>query len=184
MNHLEQIKYFYKIKEVERRTSVLSRRESVGEHIFSMLILTQYLLKLSYLALDYQKLTKILLHHDIAEIESGDVFVFDQIHKKEQWEKEIGLNQIVLSPKIPEELREEYLELTADYINKTSIESRYASGIDALDPMIQSLDKKDDWIGFEEEKIRKHNQHRVEEFPEQKQLFEEIIQHLKEIKYI
>ncbi len=62
-------------------------------------------------------------------------------------------------------------------------EAKFAKAIDALDAEIHELDYKEDWKGWTEEFLRRKKGPLVEEFPELKQAFEEIMQYAKEEGY-
>lgn len=166
---------------VERTVLIANggRHQSVAEHVYSMITLGNYLYELKLTKLKYKKLIKHILYHDVAEIEMNDTHLFDQDNSIDGKERERKITTHI-SQNLPIQIREEYVDIANQFLDLNSIEARYASGIDALDPMLLSFNIRENWIGFTEEKIRKHKLHRVEEFPEQLELFELLITGLKD----
>lgn len=173
---LEKIKFLYKLKEVDRYGEVGSRKESTAEHTYSAIILAQHLLKLNKNNLDYEKVTKIILYHDLVEIIAGDVFILDEEGRKDKKENELKALE-ELKNKVPDNLRDEIASLWLEYEDKNSLEAKFAHAVDVLDEMIQSIDRPDLWkkYDFTEAKIRDKKEKDAHVFPETKALFEEII---------
>jgi len=159
------------------------RHQSVAEHIYSMIILANALYELKVTKLNYKKLIKHIIYHDIAEVEMNDTHIFDQDSSIDGKENEKKIN-IKVSQKLPNHIQNEYLNFSNEYLDLNSLEARYASGIDALDPMVLSYDVKENWIEFPEDVIRKYKFNRVKEFPEQLELFDGLIKGLKLKKFI
>ena len=84
MHELDRIFELYKLKQVNRNTNVLLRKESTAEYVFSSMILAQYFLK-KIKGLNENKVMKLLLYHDLVEVYAGDNYTFDvgELKKKE-----------------------------------------------------------------------------------------------------
>jgi putative hydrolases of HD superfamily len=183
MSELENVRVFYKLKEVQRMSSVKDRKESPAEHTWSALILADYFITKFYEdKIDRLKVYELLMYHDIVEIESGDTPLspnHDKSHQKELEQK----SALKLSKKIPEVLSKKYLELFEEFESGTTIEARFAKAIEQLEAEIHEMDYKEDWKGWTEEFLRKHKQKYFKEFPEVEVFFEESIEYCRNNGY-
>ncbi|WP_027375588.1 MULTISPECIES: HD domain-containing protein [Chryseobacterium] len=129
----------------ELRHSWLSdnRRESVAEHTWRvsfMAILLEPLIKEEFHGIDYNKVIRMIIVHDIVEAISGDVFLTEQIKDpsikliKKQKEKEAIK---FITDKLKSSNGEEILELFLEFEDKKSIEAIIANSMDKLEAQIQ-----------------------------------------------
>jgi putative hydrolase of HD superfamily len=172
------------LKEVERRSRVKGRYESSAEHTWSCMILAQYFIPKVSQFLDEKKVMKMLLYHDLIEIESGDTFFFDDNLTKEQSRKEhLALEK--MKKRVPKSLSNDFLSLWQEFEENTTPEAKFSQAIDKLDPIIQSSFKKEDWRknGINEKNLREKKQEFFEPFPEMKSFFEEFIRYAKRNNY-
>ena len=96
-------KYFEEINKLNNivrtgwinRNVPLERRESVSEHIFTMALLSLAVIDKYKLNLDVEKVMKMILIHELGEIDAGDIALpkGDEIKKKYATEL-IGVNRI------------------------------------------------------------------------------------------
>ncbi|MCV6069611.1 HD domain-containing protein, partial [Escherichia coli] len=81
-----------KLKCVLRRTRVKSaegRLENSGEHSWHVALMAVLMEEHANAPVDICRVMKMLLIHDVVEIDAGDTFVYDTAATKEQAEKEI-----------------------------------------------------------------------------------------------
>ncbi|UDQ55301.1 HD domain-containing protein [Chryseobacterium indologenes] len=142
----------------ELRHSWLSdnRRESVAEHTWRvsfMAILLEPLIKEEFHGIDYNKVIRMIIVHDIVEAISGDVFLTEQIKDpsikliKKQKEKEAIK---FITDKLKSSNGEEILELFLEFEDKKSIEAIIANSMDNLEAQIQHNQSKiDTWEEIE-----------------------------------
>lgn len=69
---LQKLRIIYKLKDVYRYASVGDRKESTAEHIFSSIVLADFLMHKYDFGVDMQRVIELLLYHDFAEIYAGD----------------------------------------------------------------------------------------------------------------
>ncbi|HLC71862.1 MAG TPA: HD domain-containing protein [Candidatus Nanoarchaeia archaeon] len=131
---------------------------------------------------DRLKVYELLMYHDVVEIEAGDVNVFDEHKQKDKKEKEMKAAH-VLRKHPPPQLGEKFLILFKEYEDSKTKEAKFARAIDALDAEIQELDYPLDWKGWKEEFLRRKKGPLMEEFPELKKAFEEIMEFAKKEGY-
>jgi len=180
MTDLQKINHLYKLKEVERRGKVNGRYETAAEHMWGTFALAEYFLPKH--GLDELKVFKILIYHELVEIEAGDTFILDVEKMKDKKEREEKAAEVIME-KIPAEMATKFKEYWSEYEEMQTEEAKFCKAIDQLDPMIHSLNKKEDWIenNFTEEKLRELKEHYFEDFPILKEFFEEILAHLNSI---
>ena len=155
MDELDYLKYLFKLKEVERvGKAIKGRGESSAEHTWSSMMLAESFLK-KVKGLDELRVLKLLMYHDLVEIEAGDTFILDdsgdgekEMRERESFEK--------MKEKIPPELVDEYTEMFEEYEACETKESKFARAIDKLEPMIHNLDDRVIWkkTGFNEKVLR------------------------------
>jgi len=175
MHEIDKIYEWYKLKQVNRYTNVLARKETASEHVYSSLILAQYFLK-KIKGLNESKVMKILLYHDLCEVYSGDVYSFD---KKELEEKGRAENEAVkkLLKTLPREIVPDFEESWKEWKERKTRESKFCKAIDVIDPAINELWRPEAWkkFGYTEKKFRETKEPYIQQFPELKQFLEEMI---------
>ena len=101
MEEIFKLYNLFKLKEIERRGRVRGRQESAAEHVYGCLVLAEYFLPKVQQKLDTLKVLRMLVYHDLAEIEAGDTFILDKEKIKTQKEREADAAKI-LRDKIPQ----------------------------------------------------------------------------------
>jgi putative hydrolases of HD superfamily len=136
-----------KLKAVQRKTKPLGleRYENSAEHSWQVSLLALVLAKFANETVDIARVMKMLLLHDIGEIDADDVFFFDSAGRNEVKEKEAaGVKRLLAI--LPTEKANEFWELWNEFENGDSSEARYAKAIDRVMPMLQNLyNNKQSW---------------------------------------
>ena len=91
-----------KLKSILRRTRVKSaegRLENSGEHSWHVALMAILMEEHANAPVDICRVMKMLLIHDVVEIDAGDTFVYDTAASQEQVEKEIkkGVKGIIIT---------------------------------------------------------------------------------------
>ncbi len=137
----EFIKFSEKLK-IELRNGYTSseRKESVAEHCWRMSLFV--MLFSSYLdkKIDLEKVLKMAIIHDIAEILTGDVPYFfhewnKKNKKKKQSQEQTAMNQI--SKMLPKKLGKELYNLWLEYEKNNSYEAKFVKAVDKMEAQIQ-----------------------------------------------
>jgi putative hydrolases of HD superfamily len=166
MSEIGEIKYLFKQKEIERSVQINNRFETVGEHIYGCLILSEYFLdKESLKHINKERVFQILLFHDILEIETGDVSTYDKT--EDDQERERGFLDDV-SNKIPVSMKPLFQSVNQEYEEQQTVEAKFCKAIDRLEPNIQLVDQRD-WVlskGITREKTDNIKLKCIEEFPD------------------
>ncbi len=119
---------------LERNVSCNNRVESDAEHVFSCAMLALEIMEKEKLNLDRYKVLKMLLYHDLPEIDFGDHTPQEKIPKQEKHEKEKAcIKRITKLSKMPE-----ILELWQEFEERKTPESIFAYEMDKLDAIVQS----------------------------------------------
>ncbi|HCG7187867.1 TPA: HD domain-containing protein [Vibrio parahaemolyticus] len=127
-----------KLKSVLRRTRVKSaegRLENSGEHSWHVALMAVLMEEHANAPVDICRVMKMLLIHDVVEIDAGDTFVYDTAATKEQAEKEIKAAER-LSCMLPTDQGQELLALWQEFEAAQSDDAKYAKALDRLIPML------------------------------------------------
>ena len=138
-NIYQYFKEINKLNEIVRtgwvmRNIKLERRESVGEHIFTMALLSLSVIDKYDLKLNVEKVLKMILIHELGEIDVGDISLMDTEGIKTKHEKELkGVTRIA------EVIKEPWiLELWKEFEEKKTDEAKFAYKMDKLQAIIQA----------------------------------------------
>ncbi len=181
MEEIKRLNWLHKLKEVERKNKIKERYENPAEHSWSAMMLATYFMPKG---LDELKVFKMLLYHDLIEIEVGDVFAFDFRARKLQEAKEWKAYE-KLCKELPGNFRTEFKTLWKEFEEMKSPEAKFAKACDKLDPLVQTAFEKSH---FEENQIseamiRESKEQVFREFPELNEFFEKLMNHLRKKKY-
>lgn len=151
MDNLEQqIKFLIeidKLKTIERKTKIISgtRHENDAEHSWHLAMMAIILHKHANQDVDLFKVIRMLLVHDLVEIDAGDTFAYDTHGQGDKYERElIAANRIF--GMLPAEQGKELMELWVEFENKESNEAKFAASLDRLQPLIHNyLNDGDTW---------------------------------------
>ena len=165
-NRLEQQMAFIleidKLKRVDRQTLIVdgTRPENSAEHSWHIALMA--LLMVEHIDqgsdIDLLKVVKMLLVHDIIEIDAGYVFAYDEDEEREEREKKAGRRIFGL---LPQDQAEELYQLWREFEERQTPEAHYAASLDRLLPLVQNyLTGGYTWVKYHipEEKVRKRNQ--------------------------
>ncbi|MFH1063781.1 MAG: HD domain-containing protein [Candidatus Woesearchaeota archaeon] len=186
MKELEELKHLIRLKEVERRGEVGDRRESTAEHTWACMILADHFIKMVKQPLDELKVMKIIMYHDLVEVECGDVFILDTEARKNKKVDEKNGSRI-LADKIPASISKDFLDFFEEFEACETPEAKFAMAMDKMEPIIHwsvYSTKKLKSLGWNEEVIRKTKEKYMEPFPELLKFFNDWIEHMKEEGYI
>lgn len=129
-----------KLKSVTRFNRTLdSRYENSAEHSWQVALVAVLLREYYDAELNMEIVLELLLIHDLGEIYAGDTWVFDDSKKNTSSQRE--LNSISKSiTQLPNDQKENILNLWNEFEFGVSSEARYARVIDALVPLINHLE--------------------------------------------
>lgn len=139
MKKIEFVTTIEKMKSIERRTKIIGidRRENDAEHSFS--IATMAMIFKNYAPhADLDKTVKMLLVHDLVEIEAGDTFAYDTEGYKDKSEREQRAADKIYSI-LPYDIGKNLRALWEEFEEGITAEARFANAMDRLQPVINNI---------------------------------------------
>ncbi|WP_394125671.1 HD domain-containing protein [Vibrio hepatarius] len=127
-----------RLKSVLRRTRVKSadkRLENSAEHSWHVALMAILMEEHANEPVDISRVVKMLLLHDVVEIDAGDLFVYDTAASAEQEEKELKAAQRLFGM-LPQEQGEELFELWTEFESANSADAKFAKALDRIIPML------------------------------------------------
>ncbi|MCS0342093.1 HD domain-containing protein [Vibrio diabolicus] len=127
-----------KLKSILRRTRVKSaegRLENSGEHSWHVTLMAILMEEHANAPVDICRVMKMLLIHDVVEIDAGDTFVYDTAASQEQAEKEIRAAERLFGM-LPCDQEQELLALWHEFEAAQTDDAKYAKALDRLIPML------------------------------------------------
>ena len=128
-----------RLKHIMRRTRLFdnSRHENDAEHGWHLAMMAMALVEYSNKPVDVNKVVRMVLVHDIVEIDAGDTFLYDEAAGllKEEAERKAAERIFGL---LPDDQALELKSLWEEFEARTSAEARFAAAIDRLEPMMQN----------------------------------------------
>ena len=128
-----------KEKEIFRQTFLCSgaRRENDAEHAWHMALMAIVLQEYANEDVDLLKVIKMLLIHDIVEIDAGDTYAYDVEGLKSQAEREAKAADRIFGL-LPEDQTESMMDLFHEFEAGESPEARFARALDNVQPVMQN----------------------------------------------
>ncbi len=127
-----------KIKSIIRKTKLFdgSRYENDAEHSWHICMMALILHEYSNERIDLLKVLKMLLIHDLVEIDAGDYLVYtDKNAEKNEKEKKAAERIFSL---LPDEQKNEFMLLWKEFEFKETAEAKFAFALDRLEPVMQN----------------------------------------------
>lgn len=126
-----------KMKNIYRQTYVLheDRKENDAEHSWHLAILAFMLEEYAAEPIDTLKVIKMVLLHDVVEIDAGDTYLYDEEGYKSKAEREEKAAQRIFGL-LPDDQRDEYYALWREFEDDITYESRFASILDRMQPLL------------------------------------------------
>lgn len=131
-----------KLKNIYRQTYVLGeeRKENDSEHSWHIALMAFLLAEYSEKTIDVLKTMKMLLIHDIVEIDAGDTYCYDAEGYKTKAEREEKAAQRIFGL-LPENQFSELYALWREFEDGSSDEAKFAAVLDRIQPLILNYTK-------------------------------------------
>jgi putative hydrolases of HD superfamily len=144
MTRLEQQLSF--CRELDRLKGILrqsllmdaSRRENSAEHSWHLASMAMLLSEYSAEPVDLTRVLKMLLFHDVVEIDAGDTFAYDTVNAETQHDREQQAADRLFGM-LPSEQASELRALWDEFEERQTPESKYANALDRLQPLMQNF---------------------------------------------
>lgn len=136
---IDFIKEIDKLKYIQRRTRLINsdRHENDAEHSWHLALMAIVLAEHSNGPIDILKVIKMVLIHDIVEIDAGDTFIYDTQKNHSNTDQErIAANRIF--GLLPEKQAQELIEIWEEFEAGLTNEAKFARSMDRLEPLLQN----------------------------------------------
>ena len=139
LKQIDFIKEIDKIKYIQRRTKLFNsdRNENDAEHSWHLAMMAIVLSEYSDVKIDLLKVVKMVLIHDIVEIDAGDTFIYDQNKNHDNTEEELKAAKRIFGI-LPEKQFAEFIEIWTEFEDGISNEAKFAKSMDRLEPLLQN----------------------------------------------
>lgn len=128
-----------KLKKIQRRTILLdrSRRENDAEHSWHLAMMVMVLAEHAEEPVDPLKVMKMVLVHDIVEIDAGDTYAYDHAGHSDKAQREQAAADRIFSI-LPFDQTIEMRELWDEFEAGETAEARFANAVDRMQPLLHN----------------------------------------------
>ena len=140
---LKQVAFIHeidKVKYILRKTKLFNseRNENDAEHSWHLAIMAIILAEHANEPVDILKVVKMLLIHDVVEIDAGDIFLYDttQSHTNTAAEQKAADRIFGL---LPPEQATDLIALWQEFELGETMEAKFARSMDRLEPLLQNV---------------------------------------------
>jgi len=133
------IKEIDKVKYIQRKTKLFNsdRNENDAEHSWHLALMAIVLAEHSDEPIDVLKVVKMVLIHDIVEIDAGDVFIYDTLRNHSNTDEErLAANRIF--GLLPQKQAAEMIAVWEEFEAGETSEAKFAKSMDRLEPLLQN----------------------------------------------
>ncbi|MDT7831843.1 HD domain-containing protein [Flavobacteriaceae bacterium S356] len=140
LKQIEFIKEIDKLKYIQRKSKLFNsdRNENDAEHSWHLAMMVLVLGDHSNNNIDMLKVLKMVLIHDIVEIDAGDVFIFDTTKDHTNTLEELKAAKRIFGL-LPEEQAQEFIEVWLEFEEGKTNEARFAKAMDRFEPVLQNI---------------------------------------------
>ncbi|WP_316845796.1 HD domain-containing protein [Pedobacter psychrodurus] len=137
------IKEIDKLKYIQRKTKLFDsdRRENDAEHSWHLAMMAIILAEHSNKPVDVLKVLKMVLIHDIVEIDAGDTFIYDTTKSHTNTDEELIAAKRIFGI-LPVLQAEEFTAIWEEFEEGITEEARFARAMDRFEPLLQNASNK------------------------------------------
>lgn len=139
LKQIEFIKEIDKVKYIQRRTRLFNsdRNENDAEHSWHLALMALVLAEHANEPIDIFKVMKMVLIHDIVEIDAGDTFIYDTSKSHSNTNEErLAANRIF--GLLPTDQANELIAIWEEFEAGETNEAKFARAMDRLEPLLQN----------------------------------------------
>lgn len=142
MNLLRQIEFIKevdKLKYILRKTKLLNsdRNENDAEHSWHLSLMAIVLADHANAPINLLKVIKMLLIHDIVEIDAGDTFIYDTQKNHVNTEEERKAARRIFGL-LPDDQANDLIAIWEEFEKGQTDEAKFARAMDRLEPLLQN----------------------------------------------
>ena len=126
-----------KVKQIARQTLIAdgSRRENDAEHSWHLAVMAAVLAEYGPPDLDLARVLRMLLVHDLVEIDAGDTYCYDAAACETQHDRELKAADRIFSL-LPPDQAADFRALWDEFELCDTPESRFAAALDRVQPIL------------------------------------------------
>lgn len=145
-----------KVKNIFRQTWLAdgSRKENDAEHAWHAALMAVLLAEYSNEPIDILKVVKMLLLHDLVEIDAGDSYAYDEAAQATAHEREQKAADRIFGM-LPKDQRQEFRGLWDEFEEYETPEAKFAHVMDNFQPLL--LNDAADGKGWKEHQVKRAN---------------------------
>lgn len=139
LRQIDFIKEIDKLKYIQRKTKLLNsdRYENDAEHSWHLALMAMILFEHADEYVDILKVIKMVLIHDIVEIDTGDTFIYDTQKAHSNTEEErLAAHRIF--GLLPGYQAEELIAIWEEFEAGETQDAKFARAMDRLEPLLQN----------------------------------------------
>ncbi|MGY4385705.1 putative hydrolase of HD superfamily [Pedobacter sp. UYP24] len=128
-----------KLKYIQRKTRLFNsdRTENDAEHSWHLALMAVILSEHSNEDIDLLKVVKMLLIHDLVEIDAGDIFLYDTVTSHTNTAAELAAASRIFGL-LPKQQAEELTSIWEEFEGGETAESKFARAMDRFEPLLQN----------------------------------------------
>lgn len=136
---IQFIKEIDKLKYIQRKTKLFNsdRHENDAEHSWHLAMMTLVLAEHSDKPVDVLKVIKMVLIHDIVEIDAGDTFMYDSVKSHSNTDEELMAAKRIFGL-LPSAQAGELMAIWKEFEDGVTDEAKFARSMDRLEPLLQN----------------------------------------------
>ena len=130
-----------RLKTISRRTYLTdkSRFENSAEHSWHIAIMAMVLADYANAPnIDLLRVIKMLLIHDLVEIDAGDTFVYDSDAGADKQDRELAAAERIFNL-LPKDQSVHFRDLWDEFEERKTPEAKFAAALDRLQPLLHNL---------------------------------------------
>jgi putative hydrolase of HD superfamily len=133
------IKEIDKLKYIQRKTRLFNsdRNENDAEHSWHLAMMAIVLAEHSDKPIDVFKVVKMVLIHDLVEIDAGDTFIYDSQKNHINTDEELIAAQRIFGL-LPAVQANEFIEIWKEFEKGVTDEAKFARAMDRFEPLLQN----------------------------------------------
>jgi len=137
---MEFIREIDKLKYIQRKTRLFNsdRHENDAEHSWHLAMMVMVLAEYANEPVNVLRVIKMVLIHDIVEIDAGDTFLYDTVKNHTNTDEELIAAHRIFGL-LPEDLCQDFTSLWIEFEDGLTADAKFAKAIDRLEPVLQNI---------------------------------------------
>ena len=129
-----------RLKSVLRQSYLLGapRKENSAEHSWHLAVTAIVLAEHAKEKIDLNRVIRLVLVHDLVEIDAGDTFIYDDAGNRDKATREQAAANRIFGL-LPEEQGTDFMGLWREFEDRISAEAKFAFAIDRLMPILHNV---------------------------------------------